>query len=175
MSAAPPRRAAIVLLAAVADNGVIGRNNALPFHQSSDLKRFKALTMGKPVLMGRKTYLSIGKPLPGRINIVVSRDPGFAPAGVVVARSLDDALTAARRSVQERGANEIVVIGGTGIFEQCMPLADRMEITHVHSQPQGDTFFPPIDATQWRAVARSDHPAGPRDEAAFSYVTYARA
>ena len=175
MSAAPPHRIAIVLLAAIADNGVIGRDNALPFRQSSDLKRFKALTMGKPVLMGRKTYLSIGKPLPGRTNIVVSRDPGFAPQGVTVARSLDTALAAARDDAQQRGADEIIVIGGTDIFMQTMPLADRMEITHVHVQPEGDTYFPPIDATQWRAVARSDHPAGPRDEAAFSYVTYVRA
>jgi dihydrofolate reductase len=175
VSAAARRRIAIVLLAAVADNGVIGRDNALPFRQSSDLKRFKSLTMGKPVLMGRKTYDSIGKPLAGRTNIVVSRDPGFAPAGVVVARSLDAALAVAREAAQESGADEIVVIGGTGIFEQCMPLADRMEITHVHSEPEGDTFFPRIDATQWHAIARSDHPAGPRDDAAFSYITYARA
>lgn len=174
MSAAPPRRIAIVLLAAVADNGVIGRGNALPFRQSSDLKRFRSITMGKPVLMGRKTYESIGKPLPDRTNIVVSRDPDFAPDSVVVARSLDAALDAARTDAQKRGADEIVVIGGTDIFLQTMPLADRMEITHVHARPEGDTYFPPIDATQWRAVTRSDHPAGPRDEAAFSYITYAR-
>ena len=175
VSAVSPQRIAIVLLAAVADNGVIGRDNGLPFRQSSDLKRFKALTMGKPVLMGRKTYLSIGKPLPGRANIVVSRSPGFAPEGVIVARSLDAALAAARDDARKSGAAEIVVIGGTDVFVQIMPLADRMEIPHVHSQPEGDTIFPPIDVTQWRAVARSDHPAGPRDEAAFSYVTYARA
>jgi dihydrofolate reductase len=175
VSAAAPHRIAIVLLAAVAENGVIGRDNALPFRQSSDLKRFKSLTMGKPVLMGRKTYLSIGKPLPGRTNIVVSRDESFAPGGVMVARNIEAALAAARDDAQQRGADEIIVIGGTDIFMQTMPLADRMEITHVHAQPQGDAYFPPIDATQWRAVARSDHPAGPRDEAAFSYVTYARA
>jgi dihydrofolate reductase len=175
VSGAPPRRIAIVLLAAIADNGVIGRGNALPFRQNSDLKRFKSLTMGKPVLMGRKTFDSIGKPLSGRTNIVVSRDPGFAPLGVVVARSLDAALSAARIDAQKREVDEIVVIGGTDIFVQTMPLAERMEITHVHAQPEGDTYFPPIDATQWRVTARSDHPAGPRDEAAFSYVTYARA
>jgi dihydrofolate reductase len=174
VSAAAPHRIAIVLLAAVADNGVIGRDNALPFRQSSDLKRFKAITLGKPVLMGRKTYLSIGKPLPGRTNIVVSRDESFAPEGVMVARNIEAALAVARDDAQQRGADEIIVIGGTDIFMQTMPLADRMEITHVHAQPEGDTYFPPIDATQWRAVARSDHPAGPRDEAAFSYVTYAR-
>jgi dihydrofolate reductase len=174
VSAAPPRPIAIVLLAAVADNGVIGRDNALPFRQSSDLKRFKSLTMGKPVLMGRKTYLSIGKPLPGRTNIVVSRS-GFAAPGVVVADSLETALTVARGDVLRRGADEIVVIGGTDIFKQCMSLADRMEITEVHARPAGDTYFPPIDAARWREAARSAHPAGPRDEAGFSYVSYARA
>jgi dihydrofolate reductase len=174
VSTAAPQPVSLVLIAAVADNGVIGRDNALPFRQSSDLKRFKALTIGKPVLMGRKTFVSIGKPLPGRTNIVVSRDPGFAPDGVVVARDLQAALAAARDDAQRRGAGEIAVIGGTGIFTQLMPLADRLEITHVHAQPAGDTYFPPIDATQWRAVARSDHPAGPQDEASFSYVTYAR-
>jgi dihydrofolate reductase len=175
LSAAAPRRIAIVLLAAVADNGVIGRDNALPFRQSSDLKRFKSITMGKPVLMGRKTYDSIGKPLSGRTNIVVSRSPGFAPACVVVAHSLDAALDAARADAQKRGVDEIVVIGGTDIFKQCMSLADRMEITEVHARPAGDTYFPPIDAARWREAARSEHPAGPRDEAAFSYVSYARA
>jgi dihydrofolate reductase len=174
VSTAAPQPAALVLIAAVADNGVIGRDNALPFRQSSDLKRFKALTIGKPVLMGRKTYVSIGKPLPGRTNIVVSRDPSFAPDGVVVVRDLQAAVAAARDDAQRRGVNEIAVIGGTGIFAQLMPLAERLEITHVHAEPAGDTYFPPIDATQWRAVARSDHPAGPQDEASFSYVTYAR-
>jgi dihydrofolate reductase len=175
VSAAEPRPVAIVLIAAVADNGVIGRDNALPFRQSSDLKRFKMLTMGKPVLMGRRTYDSIGKPLPGRTNIVVSRDPGFAPDGVVVARDLEAALALARDDAKQRSAGEIAVIGGTGIFAALMPLADRLEITHVHLRPEGDTHFPPIDATQWRAIARSDHPAGPRDEAGFSYVSYVRA
>jgi dihydrofolate reductase len=175
VSSAPPQDIPIVLLAAVADNGVIGRDNALPFRQGADLKRFKTLTMGKPVVMGRKTYLSIGKPLAGRTNIVISRDVGFAPEGLVVARSLDAALAAARDDARKRGAGEIVVIGGTEIFAQTMPLADRMEITHVHARPEGDTYYPPIDRTHWRAVARSDHPAGPRDDSAFSYVTYVRA
>jgi dihydrofolate reductase len=175
VSTAAPQPVSLVLVAAVADNGVIGRDNALPFRQSSDLKRFKALTIGKPVLMGRKTFVSIGKPLPGRTNIVVSRDPRFAPDGVVVVRDLAAAVAAARDDAQRRGVNEIAVIGGTGIFAQLMPLADRLEITHVHAEPAGDTYFPPIDATQWRAVTRSDHPAGPQDEASFSYVTYARA
>jgi len=174
VSAAPPPHIAIVLLAAVADNGVIGRDNALPFRQGSDLSRFKSLTMGKPVLMGRKTFLSIGKPLPGRTNIVMSRDPGFKPAGVMVAPTFEAALEMARDDARKRGVVEIVVIGGTRLFEQAMPLADRMEITHVHSRPMGDTHFPPIDATRWRATEHSEHPAGPRDDAPFAYVTYAR-
>ena len=173
MSAAPSR-IETVLLVAIADNGVIGRDGGLPFRQSSDLKRFKQISMGKPLVMGRKTYLSIGKPLPGRTNIVVTRDPSFNAPGVVVAMSLDAAMTAARGDALRRGADAIVVIGGTDIFTQTMPLADRMEITHVHSRPEGDVSFPPIEETQWRATNRSDHPAGPQDEASFSYVTYLR-
>ena len=169
------RPISIVLLAAVADNGVIGRGNALPFRQRSDLQRFKALTMGKPVVMGRKTYRSIGKPLPGRTNIVVTRDPNFGADGVVVAGSIEAALAAARHDARRRGADAIMVIGGTDIFAQTMPLADRLEITHVHARPAGDTFFPPIDCKLWRETARSEHPAGPQDEASFAYVTYARA
>jgi dihydrofolate reductase len=174
VSLAKPHGVAIVLVAAVAENGVIGRDNALPFRQGSDLKRFKALTIGKPVLMGRKTFASIGRPLPGRTNIVVSRDPDFGPDGVVVVRDLEQALKVACDDAQRRGVDEIAAIGGTDIFTQLLPLADRLEITHVHARPAGDTYFPPIDAAEWRAVARSDHPAGPQDEAGFSYVTYAR-
>jgi dihydrofolate reductase len=172
VSAAVPHRTSIVILAAVADNGVIGHDNGLPFRQSSDLKRFKAMTMGKPVLMGRKTYASIGKPLPGRTNIVISRDPDFAPPGVIVSRDLDSALAAARDDARNRGVNEIVVIGGTDVFAQTMPLADRLEITQVHMKPAGDTHFPAIDGARWRVLARSEHAAGPNDEADFSYVTY---
>jgi dihydrofolate reductase len=174
VSAAKPHGVAIVLVAAVAENGVIGRDNALPFRQSSDLKRFKALTIGKPVLMGRKTFVSIGKPLPGRTNIVVSRDPGFTPDGVIVVRDMEQALRVAPHDAERHGVGEIAAIGGTDIFTQLLPLADRLEITHVHARPEGDTYFPPIDATQWHPVARSDHPAGPQDEAGFSFVTYAR-
>jgi dihydrofolate reductase len=165
----------IVLVAAVADNGVIGRSNAMPWRLASDLKRFRALTMGKPVVMGRKTYLSIGKPLPGRTNIVVSRNAAFAAPGVLVAASLESALSAARGDALRRGVAEIMVIGGMDIFTRCMPLADRLEITHVHISPDGDTYFPPIDQAVWRAAERTEHSPGPRDEAAFSCVTYIRA
>jgi dihydrofolate reductase len=170
-----PASIELVILAAVADNGVIGRDNALPWRLSSDLKRFKALTMGKPVVMGRRTYVSIGKPLPGRTNIVVSRDPKFAVAGAVVTASLDAALQTARGDALRRGAEAIFVIGGTDIFAQTLPLAQRLEITQVHLSPPGDALMPPIDETVWCLVERSDHAAGPNDDAAFSYLTYRRA
>jgi dihydrofolate reductase len=173
VSAASPRPIAIVLLAAVADNGVIGLDNALPWRLSSDLKRFKALTMNKPVVMGRKTYVSIGKPLPGRTNIVASRDARFCAPGIL-AGDLHAAMEAACGDALRRGVDEIVVIGGTDIFTQTMALADRLEITHVQARPEGDTFFPAIDGRLWREAARSEHPAGPKDDYGFSYVTYVR-
>ena len=175
MSGPPRRFISIVILAAVAENGVIGRNNAMPWRLSSDLRRFKALIMGKPVVMGRKTYLSIGRPLPGRTNIVVSRNPTFGAADVVTAANLDAALAVARADALRRNTDEIVIIGGTEIFGQAMPLADRLELTHVHASPEGDTLFPTFDRTLWREIARSEHPAGPRDDAAFAYATYVRA
>ncbi len=174
MSVPPPPAIAIILIAAVADNGVIGRGNALPWRLKSDLQRFRALTIGKPVVMGRKTYLSIGKPLPGRTNIVVTRDSAFAVPGVVGASSFEAALAVARGDALRRGTDAIAVIGGMDIFAQAMPLAERLEITHVHARPDGDTWFPPIDDTQWRAATRNEHPAGPQDEAGVSFVTYLR-
>ena len=165
---------AIVLLAAVAENGVIGRDNALPWRLSTDLKRFKALTLSKPVVMGRRTYLSIGKPLPDRSNIVVTRDRNFRAKGVLVANSVEAALDMARDEARRLGASEIIVIGGTEIFEQTLGLADRLEITHVHAKPEGDVHFPAIDPTLWRETARSEQPAGPRDDASVSFVTYDR-
>ena len=175
MSEAPPRSIAIVILAAVAENGVIGCNNALPWRLSSDLQRFKTLTLGKPVVMGRKTYLSIGRPLPGRTNIVVSRNSMFEAAFVVTAANFDAALAVAHGDALRRNTDEIVIVGGTEIFRQAMPLADRLELTHVHASPEGDTFFPDVDRKLWREIARSEHPAGPRDDAAFAYATHIRA
>ena len=165
---------AVVLVVAVADNGVIGRDNGLPWRLSSDLKRFKALTVGKPVVMGRKTFLSIGKPLPDRPNIVVTREPDFRAEGVIVVGSVEAALATAREEARRCGADEIMVIGGTDIFTQTMDLADRLEITHVHSSPEGDTHFPAIDPMLWRQTASTDVPAGPRDDAGMSFVTYRR-
>ena len=135
----------ILIVAAIAENGVIGRGNALPWRLKSDMQHFRALTMGKPVIMGRKTYLSIGKPLAGRTTIVVSRDRKFAAPGIVVAPSLDAALAAARGDALRRNAEAIVIAGGADLYAQAMPAATRLVITHVHKRADGDVRFPPID------------------------------
>jgi dihydrofolate reductase len=165
----------LVLVAAVAENGVIGRGGRLPWRLKSDLAHFRGVTMGKPIVIGRKTYLSIGKPLAGRTNIVVSRETSFAAPGTIVAASLDAALTAARGDALRRGVNEIVVIGGADLYRQTMAAADRLVNTQVDLQPQGDATFPPIDRKIWREVNRSEHPAGPGDEASFTILVYERA
>ena len=165
----------IVLIVAVADNGVIGAGNAIPWRLKTDLRRLKALTIGRPVVMGRKTFESFPRrPLPGRTNIVVTRDPTFRGAGAVVTTSLPDALALARADALRRSVAEIAVIGGTEIYAQCMDIADRLEITEVHARPEGDTHFPAIDRARWDEVSRVPHPAGPDDSAAFTYVTYCR-
>ncbi len=164
----------IVLIAAVAENGVIGRGNALPWRLKSDMQRFRALTMGKPVIMGRKTYLSIGKPLSGRTTIVVSRDRAFAAPGIVVAPSLEAALAAARGDALRRNSDAIMVAGGAEIYAQAMPLATQLAITQVHKRVDGDAYFPAIDATTWHESARDERAAAAEDEAAFAWVAYQR-
>lgn len=164
----------IVFVVAVAENGVIGANGAMPWRLRSDLARFKALTTGRPVVMGRKTFVSIGRPLPGRTNIVITRDAGFRAAGAVVTHSFGDAKAIATGDALRRFATEIAVIGGAEIYAQWMAIADRLELTEVHAAPDGDTRFPPIDLAAWQEVARERHPAGPQDSVDFSYVTYRR-
>jgi len=164
----------IVIIAAIAENGVIGRGNALPWRLKSDMAHFRSLTMGKPVVMGRKTYLSIGKPLEGRTTIVVSRDRSFAAPGLVVAPSLDAALTAARGDALRRGAAEIVVAGGAAVYAEALPLAVRLVITEVHKRVDGDAHFPAIDPAIWREAARSERQPAAGDEAAFAFVGYER-
>ena len=164
----------VVLIAAVADNGVIGSHGCIPWRLKSDMQRFKAMTSGKPVVMGRKTFASIGKPLPARTNIVVTRDAGFRAPGVVVATSFADARAVAIGDALRRSAAEIAVIGGAEIYAQWMECADRLEITEVHARPQGDTYFSAIDPAAWQEVARVRNPAGTADSADFSYVTYRR-
>jgi len=164
----------IVLIAAVADNGVIGADNAIPWRQKSDMQRLKAITMNKPIVMGRKTFASLKRPLPGRTNIVITRAATFDSPGIVVANSFEAALALARADASQRGASEIAVLGGVAIFAHFLALADRLEITEVHATPKGDTYFPAIDTNAWEEVARVRHDAGPDDDSAFSYVTYRR-
>jgi dihydrofolate reductase len=164
----------IVLIVAVADNGVVGADGAIPWRLKTDMQRFKALTTGKPVVMGRKTFLSLRRPLPGRTNIVMTRDANFRAGGAVVTTSFAQALDVARGDALRRFVTEIAVIGGADIYAQWMGLAKRLEITEVHASPAGDTRFDPIDKAVWQEVARRDNPAGPDDSAAFSFVTYVR-
>lgn len=164
----------IVLVAAVGRNGVIGRAGGMPWRLRSDLQHFKKLTINKPVVMGRKTYVSIGRPLPQRTNIVVTRDANFAAPGIVTAPSFEAALALAREDADKRGTDEIMLIGGSEVFAAAMPLAARLEITHVHSDTEGDVSFPPIDPAVWREAERTEHPAGPHDEAAFDVTVYVR-
>ena len=165
----------IVLIAAVAENGVIGADNTIPWRLKSDMQRFKAMTIGRPVVMGRKTFESFPRrPLPGRTNIVITRDAAYRAGGAVVTTSFDNAALLARGDALRRNAREIAIIGGAEIYAQFMAGADRLEITEVHIRPRGDIHFPRIDAALWQEVARERHPAAPGDSAAFSYVTYRR-
>ena len=166
--------APVALLAAVARNGVIGGDNTLPWRLSSDLKRFRALTMGKPVIMGRKTFASLKRPLPGREVIVITRDGGFAAADAAVAASPDAALALAQRKAQASGASEIIIAGGGEIYAQMMAGADRLYITYVDCAPAGDAKFPNIHAALWREVLRTNGVRGDKDEAEFVFVDYER-
>lgn len=163
----------IVFVVAIAENGVIGANGTIPWRLKSDMKRFKALTLGKPVVMGRKTFASLRRPLSGRTNIVITRDPDFRASGAVVTTSAADALAIARGDALRRGSSEIAVIGGAEIYRQWLDLADCLEITEVHARPDGDTVFD-IDRSKWEEVARVRHEVGSDDSAPFSYVTYRR-
>jgi dihydrofolate reductase len=167
-------RPEVVLVVAVAENGVIGAAGAIPWRLKSDMQRFKAMTLGKPVVMGRKTFISLRRPLPGRTNIVVTRDANYRADGAVVATSFDAARAVATGDALRRFATEIAVIGGAEIYAQWMDRADRLEITEVHARPEGDTYFAAIDPADWEEVARVRNPAGPDDSAAYSYVTYRR-
>jgi dihydrofolate reductase len=164
----------IVLVAAIGENNVIGYAGQLPWRLKSDLQHFKRLTLNRPLIMGRKTYESIGKPLKGRTNIVLTREPNLNAPGILPASSLAAALAVARQDAERRGVDEVMVIGGSDVFADTMPMADRLEITHVHAAPNGDAFFPPIDPAVWRAVSREEHAAGPDDDAGFAIAVYLR-
>ena len=166
----------IAIYVAIAENGVIGREGGLPWRLSSDLKRFKAQTMGKPIVMGRKTWESFPKqPLPGRLNIVVTRDKTYRAEGAETVSSLDDAISLARtRARCMAGADEICVIGGGEIYAQALPLADRLHVTHVLASVDGDTVFPTIDPAIWHLARAEVFPAGEKDSHATRYAVYER-
>ncbi len=164
----------IVLVAAVGENGVIGRAGGLPWRLKSDLQHFRALTTGKPIVMGRRTWASLARPLPQRTNIVVTREAAFTARGAVVAASLALALEVARGDALRRGVEAVMVIGGGDIYAQAMALATRLEITRVHARPDGETMFPALDPAAWRETARRECAPAPGDEAAVTYLTYTR-
>ena len=164
----------IVLVVAVAENNVIGRNGALPWHLKSELAHFKRLTVNHPVLMGRNTYLSIGRPLPNRTNIVLTRKAGEAAPGLIWAASLEEGLALARADAETRGVDAVMVIGGNDVFARTLPVADRLEFTRVHASPEGDVVFPPLDLAQWNETRREPHKAGPGDDHDFTVLTYER-
>lgn len=155
------------LIVAAASNGVIGRENRLPWHNPEDLRYFKRVTMGKPVVMGRKTHQSIGRPLPGRPNIVVTRDPGWTAEGIQVVHSLERAMTVA---AELAAGGEVMIIGGAELFNAALDRADRLYLTEVHREYEGDVFFPMPDPAVWREIAREDHEGDP----AYSFVVLDR-
>jgi dihydrofolate reductase len=165
MNAARPL---VSLIVAMAQNGVIGRGNALPWRLPKDLKRFKAFTLGKPILMGRKTFESIGRPLPERANLVLTRDRGWFAAGVIVVHSVEEALA------HTGDCDELVAIGGAEVFRLVLPIARRIYLTHVHADVPGDTFFPGFDATQWADVECSMYPADQDHAYPVTFVTLER-
>ena len=168
--AGPP----LVLVAAVARNGVIGRAGALPWRLPGDLKHFRARTWGRPMIMGRKTWESIGKPLPGRRSIVVSRDRGFAAPGAEVAADIDAAISLAGRIAADMAAPDVAVIGGGEIYRATIDRAARLALTEVDLAPEGDAVFPRIEPAMWRETGRDLHPPGPGDEAGYAFVDYER-
>ena len=165
MSAGPPL---ISLIVAMAQNGVIGHENSLPWRLPEDLKRFRSFTLGKPILMGRKTFESIGRPLPGRTNLVLTRDRSWSAAGVVVVHSVEEALARAGSS------NELVAIGGAEIYRLLLPFARRIYLTHVHADVPGDITFPEFDSTQWADVECSSQPADEEHAYALTFMTLER-
>lgn len=164
----------IVIVAAVAKNSVIGVSGGLPWRVKADMKKFRAITMGKPVVMGRKTFQSINRVLDGRDVIVVTRQKDFSAPGVFVAESLEAAILLAQKLAAGRDAQEVCIGGGGEIYREAMPLADRLHITHIAIEPAGDTRFPEISPTEWAEIAREPLPPNEGDTATAEHVVYAR-
>jgi dihydrofolate reductase len=167
-------RVRLSLVAAVARNGVIGANQAMPWRLSTDLRRFKRLTWGKPVILGRKTFETIGKPLAGRANIVITRTSDMKREGVTFASSIDKAIVAAEAEATVSGADEAMVIGGGMVYAATIMMADRLYVTHVEAAPPGDTRFPAIDPAVWKSISSESVPASDKDSVATRFVIYER-
>lgn len=164
----------LIAIAALADNGVIGRDNLLIWRLKSDLKRFRALTMGRPLLMGSKTFASIGKPLPGRHTVVVTRDRMWSHEGVTVAHTIGEAIDAGQELAQQHGSDAVVIGGGADIYGQTIPLCERLHLTFVHARPNGDACFPTFDRADWIETYRESRPQGPDDEHPFTFLDLKR-
>lgn len=164
----------VSLIVAMARNRVIGINNKLPWYLPNDLKYFKRVTMGKPILMGRKTFESIGKPLPGRLNIVMTRDTSWQAEGVKVTHSLDAAIALAQAQCEIQGGDELMIIGGDEIYRQSLPRADRLYLTQVHAEVHGDAYFPEINWDDWEERAREDFSAEGPNPYDYSFVVLER-
>lgn len=164
----------IVLIAAIAENNIIGRGNSLPWNLPSDLRHFRSITIGRPIIMGRKTFESIGRPLPGRTNIVITRNQQFFASGIVSALSLDEAIEIGKSDADSRDVSEIAIIGGSQIYNEAIDIADRLEITEVHASPRGDATFPKIETNVWREINRKKGTRSSIDDYDFSFVTYVR-
>ena len=160
----------VAIVVAVANNGVIGRGNALPWDLPDDLQHFKRTTMGRPIIMGRKTFESIGRPLPGRLNIILTRDNAWQAPGVSVATSMQHAIDIAEDQALIDGADSVIVIGGAEIYFQALPFTSRVFLTRVHGDVQGDAFFDLDQLVDWREVSRVDKPAGTRNSHSFSII-----
>lgn len=164
----------LALIAALADNRVIGIDNRLPWHLPADLKHFKAVTLGKPIIMGRKTWDSLGRPLPGRLNLVVSRQAGLQLDGAEVFASLPAAIARADEWARERGVDELMLIGGAELYAQGLALAQRLYLTRVHLAPEGDAFFPEFAEGDWQLASREEHAAA-AETPAHAYEVWVRA
>ena len=158
----------VSIIAAMDRNRLIGNQNQLPWHLPADLAHFKQVTMGKPIIMGRKTYESIGRPLPGRTNIVLTRSPGFHAEGVLTAKTLNQALD------YVSAEDEVMIIGGSSIYELGLPVADRLYITYVEAACEGDAWFPEFDLENWRVITSEHHAADEKNSSEYRFVTYQR-
>ena len=165
----------IALVVAIGENRAIGRGGGLPWRLSTDLKQFRKVTLGKPIVMGRRTFESFGRVLDQRVNIILTSDPDYSVPGAVVVHSLEEALRRAREAAEKAGVDEIMVIGGEDVFREVFLAAGRIYLTEVHASPEADTWFPDFDRRDWREVARERHEPGPKDDHPFSFVLLERA